>query len=423
MMASDSEQTSAPAAQSAAIAASPKRPRAAAVLGWAGLILAALGWWLSLDLVLLSENKSATNPLIQAQCGGQNPSSDCLSVLRSERAKGPLGIPWAALGMGYFAFVGVWYAFIGVPNRAQRRWLVALAVIVACGLLASLQLIGVMAVVLRAWCVGCLFTHGVNAALGVVTAAAFFVGGRAAPLAPHPAPRLALATLFAAVTFMALNVSFVLVGRLVGAVGTLTNELLQITQDADYIRLQYAREPTVDLPLREDEPWLGDAAAPNTVVAFVDFQCAVCRSASQTLADAVQRHPGRLRVAYRHFPQDAECNPHYPDRSHPAACGAARAAQAALLAGGVDDYHRMRSLLYQRQRDLELNRYGEWAAELGLDSTAFNAAMSSEGAEKRIQDDTELGGKLGVTAVPVLYLNGKRLSQYNVVYSRLRTAI
>ena len=39
--------------------------------------------------------------------------------------------------------------------------------------------------------------------------------------------------------------------------------------------------------------------------------------------------------------------------------------------------------------------------------------MSSEAAGRRIQDDMELGGKLGITAVPVLYLNGKRLKLWH----------
>lgn len=408
-MENDSEQASAPTAQSTPIAASPKRPRAAAVLGWAGLILAALGWWLSLDLLRLTEGLDATNPLVQAQCGGQSGSGDCLSVLRSERAKGPLGIPWAAAGMGYFAFVGVWYAFVGVPDRGQRRWLVTLAVIVACGLLSSLQLIGVMAVVLKTWCFGCLLTHGVNASLAIVTAAAFFVGGKSAPSAAHPAPRLAAATLLAAFSLASLNVTFVQLGRIGGKAIALRDQLLEITEDADYIRLRYAREATVDIPFRDDEPWVGDVDAPNTLVAFTDFQCPICAKAAQIVADALQKHSGQLRVTYRNFPQDSDCNPHYPRRFHPAACRAARAAEAARVAGGAEKAHQMRSLMYQRQRELEANRYEAWATEIGLDAAAFAAAMQSEQIDERIAEDMALGGKLGLEAMPVLFLNGRRL--------------
>ena len=408
-MPSDSEQASAPTAQSAPSAASPKRPRAAAVLGWAGLILAALGWWLSFDLLRLSEGLDATNPLVQAQCGGQSGSGDCLSVLRSERAKGPLGIPWAAVGMGYFAFVGVWYVFVGVPQRGQRRWLAPVALLVAAGLLSSAQLVGVMAVVLKTWCFGCLLTHGVNAALAIVTTAAFLVGGKPAPIAAHPAPRLAAATLLAAFSLALLNVTFVQLGRVGGKAIALRDQLLEITEDAEYIRMRYTRQAAVDIPLRDDEPWVGDADAPNTLVAFTDFQCPICAKAAQIIADALQKHSGRMRVTYRNFPQDSDCNPHYPRRFHPAACNAARAAEAARLVGGADKAHQMRSLMYQRQRELEANRYQAWASEIGLDATAFAAAMQSNQVDQRITEDMALGGKLGLEAMPVLFLNGRRL--------------
>lgn len=196
---------------------------------------------------------------------------------------------------------------------------------------------------------------------------------------------------------------------MMGAVGILQGELLQITEDAEYIRMRYQREPKVSIPLRDDEPWLGDADAPNTLVVFADFQCPICRTATKIIADALQRHPGRMRVTYRHFPQDSQCNPHYPTRAHPAACAAALAAEAALAAGGPDAYHKMRSLLYERQRDLELNRYQAWASELGLDAAPFAAALGSDEVKTKLNEHTELGGKLAVTAVPVLYLNGKRL--------------
>ncbi len=393
-----------------AAAPAARRPRAARALGWAGLILAAGGWWLSFDLLLISQGRDATNPLVQAQCGGADRSSSgCQSVLFSERAKGPMGIPWAALGMGYFAFVGAWYAFVGVPQRGQRRWMAPVALLVALGLFSSVELVGVMAVVLKTWCFGCLLTHGVNAGLAIVTTAAFFVGGKPAPNAAHPAPRLATAALVAGFTLFLLNITFVQLGRAMGAVGILQGELLKITEDAEYIRLKYEREPSVSIPLRDDEPWFGDIDAPNTLVAFADFQCPICRTAAQIIADALQRHPGRMRVTYRHFPQDSACNAHYPTRAHPAACAAARAAEAALTAGGADAYHRMRSLLYERQRDLELNRYQAWASELGLDAAAFADALDSNEVKNKVKEHAELGGKLGVTAVPVLYLNGKRL--------------
>ena len=99
--------------------------------------------------------------------------------------------------------------------------------------------------------------------------------------------------------------------------------------------------------------------AANTVIVFSDFQCTHCCRAHETLDRVLEKYPDRLRIAYRHYPQDPECNSNERFRvgGHPVACRAARAAEAARIVGGPGAYVRMRKMLYEHQDELSAKPY------------------------------------------------------------------
>ncbi len=420
-----------------------RRRLGASVIAWLAVLLCLAGWWVSYQLLRASFEGAPSNPFITALCGDENNPGGCMSVLRSERAKifsggkAGAGFPWAGMGMAYFAFAGVWYLFVGVPDRSRLGWHVIIALVIGGGALASIDLTLVMKSELRTWCTGCLIVHGINTALVLLTVAAFFAAPAADGVAPasvpapverasvpvlqgaggvravNPTASQALATLLAATAIFALHVKSIQLGMVSGSAQQMMRVYRDITDDPEYVRWRYAREAPADIPLRDDEPWLGDSAAPNTVVAFIDFQCPVCKNAAEMLKQMVERYPDKLRVTFRHFPQDSACNAAYDKRHHLAACDAARAAEAARLTGGPEAFARMRTLLYERQRDLELGNWREWAASIGLDTEAFEVNMRSPKVDERIREDTALGGRLGVTAIPALYLNGRKFVSWS----------
>lgn len=398
---------------------------------WGLVALSALGWWVSLDLLNVTRGRDSSNPLIRAQCGDA-PESDCLSVLRSERARfgarpatddqpGTSGIPWAAVGMGYFAFLGVWYAFVGFPDRGRRAWLTPVMLVLAIGLFQSLLLIKVMALDLHRWCAGCLTAHAVNAAIVLLTVLAAPWGKpspreaarRTVGLA-RPTPSLALATLGLAFFAGYFHLVSVALATARDTTLALQNKYTSVVGDAAYARWHYSAQTYVDLPIRDDDAIAGPPDAPNTAVVFVDFQCPQCRTAHASLRRAAERCPGALRVVYRHFPQDSACNPHYPMRAHPAACRAAAACEAARIVGGTPAADRMRQRMYDRQDELELDRFADWAAEFGLDQARFTAAMESDAVRQRILDDAELGKRLDIRGLPVIYLNGRKVEGWSI---------
>ncbi len=390
---------------------------------WTAAALALLGWWLSYDLAMLSFGQSASNPWLQATCGSASESSsafDCQSVLASKWARvpqnpaeGAIPIPIAAFGMAYFAFVGLWYVFVGPPTRSRWARHLLISAIVALGLAESVYMVHVMANVLHKWCAACLATHAINALLGLLTIVAFPRSRDREGLAPHPRGRLALATLAACTFLFLLHPSVLRVVQIAGAAQRLRGEYGKIVNDPEFARWQYERGPVREIPFDDARIIAGEPDAPNQVVVFMDAQCSACLKAYNVISDFRQKHPGVLCVDYRHFPLDRSCNDAWPRAGQSASCAAARAAEAARATGGADGFRKMRRLLFERRHELHAARYAAWAGELGLDRAAFAEALESTEIKQRVEADIELAKELGIEAAPALFLNGRRLHYWS----------
>jgi protein-disulfide isomerase len=402
--------------QSGAVSGAVSAPgggRGALVVRIAAILLAAAGWWLSFDLLRISADMRATNPWLDAQCGGPADvrASDCLSVLRS-RITGAFGLPWVALGLAYFGFIAVWNLFVGPAARGRRLWHVLPTVLTIGGAIVSALLMLVMAFTLRRWCAGCVAVHAINAVLLLVTLLAFFV---AAPSGSgHPRSALALATAFGGTCAALMQITFVQLAMVNAGLGATTKAYQRIVDDPAYIRWRYESAPVQEIDLRADDAILGDREAPNTVVAFIDFQCEHCRTAHRILQQVADERAGRVRVVFRHYPEDGACNSRWKSRGgHPFACRAARAVEAARIVGGPAAFMQMKDLCYARQHEVERDRFVDWARELGLDAQQFALVIESPAVAERISADIALGDQLNITGVPAIYLNGRRLEGWS----------
>ena len=398
---------------------------------WLAVVLAVAGWWVSWRLLLASFGAAANDPFLQVVCGG--PGNDCDSVLTSSHAYvriSPSGeapkIPVSAFGMGYFAFVALWYLFVGPPVWRSRLWHLVPGLVVLFGAAESIAYIGVMKYVLGRWCGGCLAAHGINGGLLLLTLAAYPWRRTASLGPPHPSNRLALATVAAGVLVFVLH----LVGTYAATVLSILQERTQtyaaVLNDPDFILWDFNRQPVVSIPLYDDELLAGDPAAPNTVVIFSDFQCSACKQSHEMLLKVAEKYPAAVRFVFRYYPQDPACNanPRFRSGGHASACRAAQAAEAARVVGGRDAYLAMRKKLWDNQAALPTRPYtdqntrarelfADWAADLGLDRAAFAAAMDAPAVAARIQADIAEAGRLDIETVPVVYVNGKRLRNWS----------
>jgi protein-disulfide isomerase len=149
---------------------------------------------------------------------------------------------------------------------------------------------------------------------------------------------------------------------------------------------------------------MGPEDAPVVIYEFADFQCPGCATFATFVAPLIKEHyveQGTVRYVYYDFP--------LPNHQH--SFLASRAARCGEEQGRFWEYH---DLLYARQQRWssvgDASRlFVDYAAELGLDRSAFSDCLRSDRYALEVTQNLRLGESLGVNATPTLFINGKRM--------------
>jgi len=163
--------------------------------------------------------------------------------------------------------------------------------------------------------------------------------------------------------------------------------------------------------LTADDPVLGDAAAPVTIVWYGDYKCPFCaRFTIQTeprlRAEFVET--GKVRLVYRDFPNiDAESAP------------AAEAARCAGAQGKFWEYHdALYRFIWDNFYGRGINaegvqayegRYEQLARQVGLDVDTFRACRDAGTYRDVVAASRDAGVSQGVRGTPTFFINGQRL--------------
>jgi protein-disulfide isomerase len=145
----------------------------------------------------------------------------------------------------------------------------------------------------------------------------------------------------------------------------------------------------------DDDPMLGDQNAPLTLIEFSDYQCPYCSRFSREIFPQIKEayiKTGKVRYVFRDFPIEG---------IHPKA---QKAAEAAQCSGEQDKYWEMHDLLFEKQKALEITDLKGYAAEIGLEMTAFETCLDSGKYEKEIMIDLQAGQMAGVRGTPSFVL-------------------
>ena len=196
----------------------------------------------------------------------------------------------------------------------------------------------------------------------------------------------------------------ILVGYVVWGTGT-PLEAVQSSQTANQ-----ANGPVVEAPVATEEAQyirydvfsqsayaFGPEDAPITIVEFGDFQCPFCRRWHEEVYEPLlAAYPGKIRVVYRHLPLTSI----HPD--------AFPAAEAAMCAGEQDAFWQYHEKLFSSET-LGSEVYTQYARELTLDVTAFEACMTEHRYQEAIQTDSDFAINLGISSTPTFFINGLAL--------------
>ena len=143
----------------------------------------------------------------------------------------------------------------------------------------------------------------------------------------------------------------------------------------------------------DDDPALGPADAPVTIVEFSDFNCPYCRRFHlETFPALMAAYPEQILFVYRDDPiTSAE---------------SLVAAQAANCAGQQDAYWPFHDSLLTGDLGLGAEAYRAYAEQLSLDSEALAACIEAGGEKAEVESDAREASALGVSGTPTFFING-----------------
>jgi protein-disulfide isomerase len=138
----------------------------------------------------------------------------------------------------------------------------------------------------------------------------------------------------------------------------------------------------------------GDMNAPWTIVEFADFECPHCRLAAEVLDQMVKKHPGKIRVVYKHFPLTFHAM-------------ARRAAAASEAAGKQGRFWEMHDAIFATQTMIDDDLLLGHAKALGLDVKRFETDWNDAAMAAKVEASRKEGEALGVEATPAIFVNGR----------------
>ena len=157
-------------------------------------------------------------------------------------------------------------------------------------------------------------------------------------------------------------------------------------------------EQTINL---RDQPTVGPANAPVTIVEFADLECPTCAEMHKFIeSQLIPKYGNKVRIVFKEFPLVT---------IHDWALQAAIANECAYQINPAD-YFRYRSIIFESQgminaanvRQLLLD-FGERA---GLNQLKLATCMDSKTSLPRVEADMQEGRQLGVMSTPTLFING-----------------
>jgi protein-disulfide isomerase len=156
-----------------------------------------------------------------------------------------------------------------------------------------------------------------------------------------------------------------------------------------------AAEPTRYSVSTDDDPSLGPADAPITLIEFSDYNCPFCRRWYQeTLPLILDEFGDEVRFVYRDLPVVGGGEVGY------------LAAQAANCAGDQNAYWEYHDALFVAQYGLSRDAFLAYADDLGLDRQALEECLDSGYYEEEVRSDLSDAFALGVSSTPSFFING-----------------
>jgi len=140
----------------------------------------------------------------------------------------------------------------------------------------------------------------------------------------------------------------------------------------------------------------GNVNAKVVVQEFSDFQCPACGAVYPFVKQMIEQYGKEVHFEFRHFPLT---------KIHINAYSAALASECANDQGKFWPYH---DKLFENQDKLSSSNLKQYAVDLALDTTKFNACLDTRAEKSIIDADVREADTRQVPGTPTFFVNGKQ---------------
>jgi protein-disulfide isomerase len=155
------------------------------------------------------------------------------------------------------------------------------------------------------------------------------------------------------------------------------------------------------VPVTAADPSWGSPNALVTIVEFSDLECPFCARAADTVSQLVRTYkPEELRVVWKNYPLP------FHKRARPAA----ETAMALYKLGGAKSFWAYHDAFFTGIRTFTAPEDVDKALPSGYSRPMIDAELAKGDAARKVDEDMDLGKKIGVTGTPAFFINGVFLS-------------
>ncbi|MBX2931926.1 MAG: thioredoxin domain-containing protein [Chitinophagaceae bacterium] len=142
--------------------------------------------------------------------------------------------------------------------------------------------------------------------------------------------------------------------------------------------------------------FVGDKKAPVTLMEFGDYESEECAKVNEIVKKILDEHKNIVRFNFRHFPLTK-----IHQRSQ-------KAAEAAVSAAQDGKFWEMHNALFANRRNLGTTTLKLHAKDAGINRKEMLEELMNGTYGQNVHEDIAYGKKIGVTDIPVFFINGTK---------------
>ncbi len=372
-----------------------------------------------LSFLLVREFYGTSGDFVNSLCSVSGGDNGCEKIAQSDFS-GIRNLPFAGdipIALFGFAFYGIILgtSYLGLKGTAETGdgYVSLLLLLSILGLAADLVLFSIMVFVVKAICPLCISTYAVTLLLVIKSYREVQARGGSKMIEflktniPFNLKSNTLNYLIIVLFFLTCGIGG---GKFQFGQSTAT----KMGEESDKSTIQRKIEAYEKSPLLKLEtkgiPFIGDEKAPITIVKFADFNCGHCMHTSFLLRQILQEYAGLVKVYYKNFPLDGNCN-QIVSRKSPD--GSSCIAASASICGAQQN--KFKSVYEDLYSDTEKGIRHSTLSVIDIAKRAnvslpnFNTCMSSKDVVEAINRDVEEARILDIKSTPSLFINNRAI--------------